>query len=60
MNTAAYTAYETLNGKAVKVLRTGNYEALRAWADKKEAALFAKTQVFSPIWVDAVIHSVAR
>lgn len=55
-----YTAYETKNGQAVKALRTGSYETLRAWADKKEAAMYAKTQVFTPIWVDAVIHSVAR
>lgn len=55
-----YTAYETKNGQAVKVLRTGSYEILRAWADKQEAKRYAETQVFNPIWVDAVIHSVAR
>ena len=55
-----YTAYETKNGKAVKVLRTGSYEELRAWADRVEAEGYANTQVFNPIWVDSVIHSVAR
>lgn len=55
-----YTAYETQNGRATKVLRTGAYEELRAWADKQEAKNYAKTQVHSPIWVDSVIHSVAR
>jgi len=55
-----YTAYETQNGRPVKVLRTGTYEELRAWADKMEAKQYAATQVHNPIWVDAVIHSVAR
>lgn len=54
-----YTAYETKNGNAVKVLRTGEYDALRAWADKQEAKNFAKTQIHNPIWVDAVKHSIA-
>jgi hypothetical protein len=55
-----YTAYETKNGTAVRVLRTGDYEVLRAWADKEEAKHYAKTQNHNPIWVDSVIHSVAR
>ena len=55
-----YTAYETKNGKAVRALRTGSYEEIRAWADQQEAKTYAKTQVHSPIWVDSVIHSVPR
>jgi len=53
-----YTAYETQNGKAAKVLRTGTYETLRAWADKQEAKNFAATQVHNPIWIDSIKHSV--
>lgn len=55
-----YTAYETQNGQAVKVLRTGSYEALRAWADKQEAANYAQTLVHNPIWVDSILYPVAR
>lgn len=55
-----YTAYETKNGKAVRALRTGTYEELRAWADQQEAKAYAQKQVHNPIWVDSVIHSVQR
>jgi len=58
--TATYYAYQTKNGQAVKMLRKGTYENLRAWADKQEARNYAKTQIHNPIWVDCMIYAVPR
>jgi predicted nuclease with RNAse H fold len=58
MATQIYRAYETKNGKAIKVLREGEYEVISAWAQAREAKVYAETKVHSPIWVDCILHSI--
>lgn len=52
-----YFAYETKNGKAVKVLRSGAYDEVASWAKKREASIYKKTKIHNPIWVDSIIHA---